>query len=153
MKVATSFLVLLAVGCATTQKPVESGYLIGRDRWVEYNKLEPAPLESPNRHVVASEDVDTVEWKGVCMPEELAQEYARYNISYKQLRVDYEQDRTVWRVHRDLYETQVQLDAEELSRREPTWLEKNDAYLMGIGGFALGALSVIAVVYAERGGD
>jgi hypothetical protein len=165
-------LMVLSVGCggATT---VVARPMVAENRRPEARELpqDPAqealpegiPTDPPETHVEAleagscvSEDGSTVAQgpcpaaSGLVISEARAARDALYRIRYPELRRTYQADRQVWSAHRELYETQIQEDREEIRRLQPGWWEEHDGTIMGVVGLVLGAAITTAITVAVQ---
>lgn len=170
MKGLAAALMVLAVGCgastATTVRP-----LVAENRQPEARELPPDPVEEalpegiptdpPETAVEALEagscPPDAVQpcpaQSGILVSEARAARDALFRIRYRELRRTYEADRQVWAAHRELYETQVRLDREEIQRLQPGFWEEHDAEILGVVGFVIGAaitIGIMAVIETTR---
>jgi hypothetical protein len=152
-----TILMLVLVGCASAPK-VKPEPLVSEARRVETRELPPHP-----REVALPDDVSSASWTrpfiptehcaadaGILVSEARAYQDAQYRIRYEEIRKNYTADQAVWGAHRELYETKIVLDHDELERRKPSWWEKHDAQVVGIGAFIVGTLVTVATVAASR---
>lgn len=86
---------------------------------------------------------------GIAISEARAWRDAQYRIGYQELRRNYEADRQVWVAQRDLYEAQIQADAQEIERLQPSWWSLHRGEILATVGVIAGtalAIGVMAVV-------
>jgi len=125
------------------------------ERRVEDTPLPPDPKDLP---VVLPEGGDSTEWTesievgqhvdraGILISEGYAGRVALFKIGYKELRTYYEADRSVWRAHRDLYETRLRLGDVAIQELQPSWWDNNKFSLGVMGGFVVGTAVVLGVL-------
>lgn len=84
-------------------------------------------------------------FSGILLGEALAARYQLIDTRYKELRVVATQDRAVWKAHRELYETRLQLADKAIRDLQPGWWERNAFSLGIVSGTFLGVMAGIAV--------
>ena len=165
---AFAVLLVLSVGCASAPKVVTEPTVAER-KWAEERDLPPDPGEEelpeglgpdfpPEAVEVGQCSPDEAEGSeeaqgpcpdkaGILISEQKAARIKLYQIRYKELRKTYEADRSLWRAHRELYETKLELALKELKRTEEraerSWWEKHDGTIgLGVGVVVGSALAV-----------
>ena len=156
-------------GCATTsaeQAGDSEPYLEGpyaEDRELpahpQDEDLDLAPgVNADETAVEAATKGQPAPMDGIIVSESRAARDALYRIRYKELRTTYEADRSVWRVHRTIYEKQIEMDNDrirELTPPPPTWWDQHGtAVLIGssaLVGLVAGAGLTVGVGYALYG--
>lgn len=163
-------LMFVVFGCGATTSS-EHRPIVAEDRRPEARDLPPdavieplpagVPTEPSENYVmpfesgfcISGDGTDRAEGpcpliSGIVVSEARAMRDATYRIRYPELRQLYQSDRQVWTAHRELYESQIVADREEIERLRPTWWERND---MAIGiaiGLVTGAAITVAITYA-----
>ena len=156
MRAALAILLAVSFGCAGRQSPKPT-YTIAEARWVEREELPPDPAteELPEDLPGGEDDVAVYEpkklevnpsWAGLVISERRAARDALFRLRYPELRANYEADRKVWEVHREAYETRLQLAEERILELQPTWWDEKKGVVLGAGGFVFGVI-VTLVVY------
>lgn len=85
---------------------------------------------------------------GILVSEERAWRDGMYRIKYRELRRFFEADRSVWDIHRELYETRLMLGDQEIQRLQPSWWDNNKFQFGVVGGLALGIATSVGILWA-----
>lgn len=83
---------------------------------------------------------------GILSSEERAYRDGLFRIRYKELRENYQADKELWKVHRELYETRLQLAAQAIEDLQPSWWDRNKLQLGMVSGIVLGIASSAAII-------
>ncbi len=84
---------------------------------------------------------------GVLLSEDKAARVKLFQIDYNELRGEYEADRKVWEQTRIIYEERLNSANNEIRHLQPNWWDSNKGTIGFIGGFVLGGLATVGVVY------
>jgi hypothetical protein len=151
-----SLALVLGLGCATPVAPLRP--LVPEHSRPEMRELpadaRTAPLpegtstDLPEDFVIPLEHGDIVQEPGLQVSESRAVRDAQIRIGYEELRRYYLADIQVWRVHRELYETQRAADAEAIRGLQPTWWDDHGGVVIGSVTFVVGAALTVALVKA-----
>jgi len=109
-------------------EPLEKGACVKADGTVSKDVVKPCPARS-----------------GVSISEEKATRLALFKIRYPELRLNYQADRQVWKAHRELYETRLQLAADRIKELQPGWFQRHKFEIGIAAGFLVGAAITISV--------
>jgi len=158
--------ILCAFGCATTKT---ASPVISVDRQWELEELPPDPATDdlsrkfPGGNWVEVQEVgdcitesgDAVEAPcpkraGIVFSEEKAARAQLYKTRYVELRKTTLADRKITAAQREYYEARLELARKEIERLQPTWWSEHKAEIAGLGMFALGIATTLAVVAADR---
>lgn len=146
-------LALFGMGCAPVVHTFPS--TIPERRWVETSEMPPdAELEDVSWAEGYETQVGPYEpgestnpmWSGLVVSEARAARDALVRIRYRELRARYEQDRRIWVIHREAYETRLRLSAERMAEMRPDWWDRNGGYFVGVGGFVLGVAATVGIL-------
>ena len=158
MKTLTALiLVAFLSGCAATPPPIVT---IDLDRRPEVDDL-PADVSKmklqlgegvPTKEEVFLQDDGCHEGEGLCVSEAWAVRSGLYRIHYRELRVACQEDKNVWKTHRELYETKINLANDTIRDMAPTWWDHHKLELGLLGGFLLGVGTTVALTYAVNSG-
>lgn len=153
MRKLFSLVLVVSMGCASTPRPVAP--TIAEARWVETRELPADPAdEALDDYLGEEDDVRPYEPEdpeiepGIWTSERRAARDGLYRLRYRELRILYAQDRLIWAVHREAYETRLQLAATELENLRPTWWSRSRGEILGVTGFVIGVLSTVAITFA-----
>jgi hypothetical protein len=131
------------------------------DKRVEEEVLPPDPQTEPLEGIPSEEWVLALEAgacagvtgtcpsrSGILMSEGSAARFGLFKLRYIELRKLFEEDRLVWRAHRELYEERLKLADKAIQDLQPSWWDRHKGELGLVGGFLLGAATTIAIVSA-----
>lgn len=99
-----------------------------------------------NEDGVMVNDYPCPELSGILSSEERAYRNGLFRLRYKELRANYQADKELWKVHRELYETRLNLAAQAIEDLQPSWWDRNKLQIGVVGGIVLGMASSVAVV-------
>ncbi len=168
MRYYIALLLLVLVSC--TKPKIESpSFILPRDR-VEELKLPHDPASMP-----LAEGIPTEEWilplesgeciavdgttsavtpcpelSGILFSEASAMKFGMYKLSYRELRVLYENDRNVWKAHRSGYEDVIRQQQKAIIDLQPTFLQKNALTIGFISGVLLTSTTTALILSATR---
>lgn len=169
MRKLLAILVLSAMGCGAgaAQRPAHppADPLVPDARRPEVRPLPPDPATEPfpegtpadpaEGYVEPIEAGQCAEMEypcpsvsGILISEARAVRDAMFRIRYPQLREYYVADRQVWKAHRELYETQIESQREEIERLQPSWWERNDGTILAAVGVVAGVAVTVLVTFA-----
>jgi hypothetical protein len=85
---------------------------------------------------------------GILISESRAYFDAMYRVRYKELRKTFEADRSVMGVHRELYESRLELADREIQNLQPGWWDRHKFQIGVVGGIVLGVAASVAILAA-----
>lgn len=152
--------ILLLIGCASQPAPLVSP-LIPPDEWAERVSEppgDPATKELPDKlpkgeHVEAVAIGEPAPFTGILVSPERAWRDIQYKIAYKGLRDIDQADRTVWFMHRAIYEERNLTAQKEIQRLQPSFWDEYGTILSYVIGFTVGSAitgSVAAVLFSVK---
>lgn len=155
--IALTIVFVVGNGCASGSEGVRPTVPVGMTHRIETAPLPPTPEEEPlPSNTPRADFVEPVEVgmtatrSGILVSEARAFRDAQYRIRYRELRLNYEADRQVWVVQRELYETRLTQAEEALRAQQPTWIDRHALELGFFGGFVLGTVGVLAAAALTR---
>lgn len=111
--------------------------------WVE--ALEAGSCADNMGRVIADSTRPCPARSGIATSEERAWRDGLFRVRYRELRVWYEADRSVWAAQRELYEARIRATDAALRAAQPGWWDRNALPIGLLGGFALGVALVVSV--------
>lgn len=87
---------------------------------------------------------------GIEMGEAKAARFGLYKIRYRELRTDFESSRDVWTAQRSLYAKKLDDANHTIQDMQPGWWDRNKGQIGTVGGFVLGTLFTVSIVYVTR---
>lgn len=157
MRQLAALLMLVCVGCATTQAVVHPPVIPETRRPEARDLPQDARTEALPEGISTTPGEDSVEaveagdpapHAGILVSEARAVRDGIYRIRYTELRRTTEADRRVWTAHREFYEEQIRRDREALEEAQPDWWERNDGTILGVLGFVVGSAIVLGLAAA-----
>ena len=161
MKTLLPLSIVLMVGCGgfAPYKPTVPTSVRKR---VEMRPLPPDPATEklpegfpkgdwilPYEAKACAEDPKTCpDQSGLLVSEERAYFNALYRTRYGEIRKIFGADRSVWGVHRELYESRLELADREIQNLQPSWWDRHKFQFGVVGGIVLGITASVAILAA-----
>jgi len=150
MKSLLALLVALICGCAAAT-PVTQYPLMSQQQQVEQKPLPERPdaKEIPEKEdwVKPLNAGECTATEGVLLSAAKAARAKKWQLGYNALRDLYDTDRQIWSLHRITYEERIGQANITIKRISPSWWDENRTIIGWTGGFIMGAVSSIAIVY------